>query len=1117
MTDPTKAMGSRLRRLLHVGAVTAVLAAVPASPTLLSDLGSSVHNLAAVVPYGCPAGSEADGGAAAHGAGPGYAGLPGEPVSCRPLGHVESPIERTQAQRQASAPWTAGSGPIPEGAYATALAQRRAMVLAADGGGNTWQQVGKAPLNAAGKYDQVGTTGQYIDALGFKNIGGRVTDLTYDPATPGRIFASAAEGGVWESHNGGTSWTSIGDNLITQSVGAIAWLPLNGGTLVVGTGDNAQGRYNYGGHGVFFSHDDGATWTAASTNVLDNTEVFRIAVGGDPHRIYVATSRGLYQGIFDTPGAALSLANVHLPTGQNPPGTGPDCGTDAGAAVTPNCFLANNVTDVQVRAPGGFQQAGARAQPHLSLVSGDEVIANVGSRFGNHNYETPDGTGSAGFKQTPQAGIYRSMSGGPGTFTHLTPSGFPTSDHVGRVSLNSAKGPNQDHNIVYALVHDPTKEDHCFDDFGLPSQCQNSLPTPIVPTPAANLSTVLDGMYYSADFGTSWTKVMDWSQLDQPGTNSAIGGPGGQDAVGYGPGIQSSYNNWVMIDPTQADASGKPTRLLFGLEEIWENNPSFVSPFGNPATTNWLTSQKAFEGAGVNDPWKVIGRYWNSCGPFTFGQGFNCNGTEATLGGSTTHPDQHAAMFIPISSGPGAAASGGVMLYAGSDGGLFEQTANAAHPQFDNESWGDGISNNMNTLMPYDAEMSKDGTVTAGLQDNGNMVILPSGQMFQTYGGDGFYSAIDPNDSKKMVEEYVYGRTAFTTDGGVTWSGKDPGLSSCTGCARFDTPFQLDPSNSNNFLIAGRQVYNRSAGFSGTNPSGNNWDKVYDLGTGQHPGDGAQSTSPSIPDANNSSTAVDLRGEAEYVGFCAQCDLLLEGNPFSNGIATNVGNGPAKFGDPGGWHIAAMRCSDCRTAVGGPMNRIPRRYITSVRIDPTDKNTIYVTMGGYQRVWVNPGAFGEANPFIGQGHVFKSTNHGDDFRDITGNLPNTPALFSLVHAGHLVVATDMGVFQSTDTNGGTYGLLGANLPATPVDTIRLAPGNPDLMVAALWGRGVWSYCFSGARCPTNIPAPPPVPTVAAVVGQLPNTAAGFASGPGLALLVVVAVAVPLLRRRRRPH
>jgi hypothetical protein len=1062
----------------------------------------------------CPAGTQAEGAAAVNGGGVGYPGLAGEPGKCLPLGGVESPADRAVMARQQAAPWTAGSGPIPPGAQAAALAARQQMAAAT--GATSWKPVGRAPLSAGAQFDAVGSPfPQYINALGLRNLTGRITDLQYDPAVPGRLFASAAEGGVWESRNGGASWTSIGDNLITQSVGAIAWDPVGGGTIIVGTGDNAQGRYNYGGHGLYFSHDEGRTWIKASPNVEDDTENFRIAVSGiDNHRIYVANSRGLYQGTFSADGSSLALTNVRLPTGKNPAVTGPDCGTAAGADVFPNCFLDNNVTDVQVRAPGGFQGSSAQAR---ASVSGDEVIATVGSRFGSHFYASPDGSTSLGFTQTPGAGIYRSMVGGPGTYTHLAATGYPTSAHSGRVSLNSAKGANQNHAIVYALVQDPKKEDSCFDDFDVPSVCQKPLPTPIVPTPGANLSTVLDGLYYSSDFGDNWTKVMDWSQLDQPGTNSAIGGPGGQDAVGYGPGIQSSYNNWVMIDPTRADSSGKPTRLLFGLEEIWENNPSFLSPFGNPATTPFL-EQKPVEGAGVNDPWVVIGRYWNSCGPFTFGEGFNCNGAQDTIGGTTTHPDQHAALFVPLGAS-------GVTFYAGNDGGLFSQASDAGHPEFDNQHWGLGISNNMNVLQPYDAEISRDGTIAAGLQDNGEMKINPDGSMVEIYGGDGLFSAIDPNNSKNIVESYVYGRTAFTEDGGVNWTLRDPGLSSgCTGCARFDTPFQQDPSNAKHFLIAGRQVYNRPWGYG--NPdcipatpadpnclivtNANEWDKVYDLGTRLHPGDANQSTTPSAPDANNSSTAVDVHENSEYVGFCAQCDLILEGNPFGNGIATNVGGAGAKFDDPAGWHMASLRCSNCKTQAGGPMNRIPRRLITSVRIDPHNDSTIYVTMGGYQRVWIKPGAFGEANPFIGRGHVFKSVNHGEDFTDITGNLPDTPALFSLVHNGQLVVATDIGVFQSTDTNGGAYSVLGANLPATPVDTIRLAPGNSDLMIAALWGRGVWSYCFSGASCPVNI-APASTP---AVMNELPPTAARLVAGPGLPLLILGVVALVVAGRRR---
>jgi hypothetical protein len=77
---------------------------------------------------------------------------------------------------------------------------------------------------------------------------------------------------------------------------------------------------------------------------------------------------------------------------------------------------------------------------------------------------------------------------------------------------------------------------------------------------------------------------------------------------------------------------------------------------------------------------------------------------------------------------------------------------------------------------------------------------------------------------------------------------------------------------------------------------------------------------------------------------------------------------------------------------------------------------------------------------VGEGHVFKSTDGGESFVDISGNLPDIPANWTLVRSGQLIVATDIGVFISPDTSGSTYSVLGKELPASPVLKIRLQPG-----------------------------------------------------------------------------
>jgi len=191
--------------------------------------------------------------------------------------------------------------------------------------------------------------------------------------------------------------------------------------------------------------------------------------------------------------------------------------------------------------------------------------------------------------------------------------------------------------------------------------------------------------------------------------------------------------------------------------------------------------------------------------------------------------------------------------------------------------------------------------------------------------------------------------------------------------------------------------------------------------------------------------------------------------PFDNGVATNVG---------GAWHIAA--------AAG-----LPKRYITSIRMDPADVRTVYVTLGGYGRRWVPPGAEGEDTSLVGTGHVFKSADAGETFVDVTGNLPDVPANWSLVRNGQLIVATDVGVFVSADTAGGMWAQLGRDLPVAPVFKVRLQPGDPDNLIAATFGRGVWSFRFSRETATTTAPAQPSlqadVTTLAPALDAAPTT------------------------------
>ena len=121
-----------------------------------------------------------------------------------------------------------------------------------------------------------------------------------------------------------------------------------------------------------------------------------------------------------------------------------------------------------------------------------------------------------------------------------------------------------------------------------------------------------------------------------------------------------------------------------------------------------------------------------------------------------------------------------------------------------------------------------------------------------------------------------------TTDGGQSWRGIDPGLTN----TRFVNPFKMDPTNARHLVTAGNEVAETTFGPDTQTSADKDWSVVYDLGTAQHPGQ-ASATASSTDPANQMS-AIDVRGDAVYVGFCGVCDILNATAVFKRGLATNL-------------------------------------------------------------------------------------------------------------------------------------------------------------------------------------------------------------------------------------
>lgn len=839
-----------------------------------------------------------------------------------------------------------------------ALQQRKALIRGADG---QWSQYGVGPLLASGLAHNLDLAA--LPRTNLYGYAGRIDDFAYDEVNK-RLFAAPGTGGIWmsEAENGnvwtlGDYWVSVGDNLPSQANGGVIWTSGGGGTLISAGGDSVMSTGAYHGIGAYWSTDLGVTWTRAE-GYPDDALVFNTANDpGNPDIVYIASSLGLYR----SDDAGRSFANVALPTT-------PECAGNIDR--TSACNLANVVSDVVVKAPGGSDN-------FICRNTGCPVLAAVGWRGGAVPY--PDGV----TPQSPSNGLYRSETGQVGSFERLNPDpvnpltgqGFAERERIGRVEMGVANGPLQDHDYVYAMVQDAVRlngGDYADD--------------PILDLIGGNpLSTNVNGVYVSSDFGSTWTQMADSAELSTiPGPFTALIAPGGQ----------TWYNQYIKPDPTRAvPGLGIPTRMVMGMEEVFQN----AADVPLDGTAQALNPQDF-----VN-----IGYY------------FSASGLDITV-----HPDQHAALWIPDGLG-------GVCLFIGNDGGVNRQCTLPGMP-LTQVGWEYGHNDGFYTLLPYGLGVAKDGTVWFGLQDNGSGHIEPdTGFSIQDHGADGFYAEVDPDNSDLAYTESQVGGLRRTSNRGDTSTNIAPPYAR----PNFANWFSMDPLDSNHMITTANQIFET---LDAPNVTGGTWNEVYRLGTN--------------PDTDVLFTANvgDVHGSAIYVGACGDCGVTNNDTGFRNKLATNIGGKREPVpGTASGWHTA--------TAAG-----LPNRFIGAIEIDHTDPFTVYVGLQAYSSGLRGPNTFNDQNPedpMVDAGNLFKSTDAGESFVSIQGNLPLVPINYVLQRDGQLIVATDFGAFISSDLDGTDWAPLGNNLPNVPVTQVKLQPGNPNTLFASTFGRHVWTYEF----------------------------------------------------------
>ena len=242
------------------------------------------------------------------------------------------------------------NGHIPAGARLKAFQHMQRMMLAE----------GKLALRPDGTYaavtPQVGpAVGGAWSSLGptptsggfFSPVSGRIEAIAVDPSDPSgnTVLIGGAQGGIWRSTDGGSTWTPTGDSNPSLAMGSIAFAPStcnpSPGTCTVyaGTGEQASIGFDvYYGAGVLLSTDHGQTWKQTCTmpsstcpfiGPFNNTVNFGFFNDGGARISYIAVNPS---------NPNLVLVGAQIASGGGLSGEtsgGIYCSSDGGATWTP--------------------------------------------------------------------------------------------------------------------------------------------------------------------------------------------------------------------------------------------------------------------------------------------------------------------------------------------------------------------------------------------------------------------------------------------------------------------------------------------------------------------------------------------------------------------------------------------------------------------------------------------------------------------------------------------------------------------------------------------------------------------------------------------------------------
>lgn len=286
-----------------------------------------------------------------------------------------------------------------------------------------------------------------------------------------------------------------------------------------------------------------------------------------------------------------------------------------------------------------------------------------------------------------------------------------------------------------------------------------------------------------------------------------------------------------------------------------------------------------------------------------------------------------------------------------------------------------------------------------GTQDN-NTIRTLTGQtndFAPILGGDGFYVLVNPTNSDNIYAEYQWGNLFVSFDGGYNMIPATNGIDD-NDRTNWNTPVAMSPVDPITLFYGSNKLYISDQAYE--------WTAITDdLTKGQHPSGSISYGTITVIAPSYQNT------ESVYVG-------------------TDDGNV---------WFI-----SDFGTKQNLIIDGLPDRYVTGLAVNPENDADVYVTFSGFKDLDYSS-------------HIFHSTDHGENWASVQGDLPDMPIndiVIDPLDNSMLYIATDLGVWVSSNF-GNNWEILGTGMPPGVVNDLRFHEETRQL-TAGTFGRSMYT-------------------------------------------------------------